>query len=89
MIKNVLVGILGMGAIIAMAGVCGYIETHYDKEATVVEINGDEITAVDKFDHEWVFVGDGFEEGDNITLKMYNGHTDNIMSDDEIVGVER
>lgn len=72
------------------AGLVGNIETHYNREGVVIEVNEktEEVVILDKSKNEWVFYGTGYEEGDRVTMKMFNGYTDNAMYDDEIVKVK-
>ena len=86
-IKDILFGLIFWGVVIILIGFCGYIETHYTRQATVIEVNGDVITVEDNCGYLWDFEGDGFTVGDNVSIKMYNNTTDNIIKDDEIINV--
>ena len=39
---------------------CSWYETHYTREATVIDVTDDIITVVDRCDYTWSFEGDGF-----------------------------
>ena len=86
-IKDILFGLIFWGVVIILMGFCGYIETHYTRQATVIEVNGDVITVEDNCGYLWDFGGDGFTVRDNVSMKMYNNTTDNIIKDDEIINV--
>ena len=86
-IKDILFSLIFWGVIIILMGFCGYIETHYTRQATVIEVNGDVITVEDNCGYLWDFEGDCFTVGDNVSMKMYNNATDNIIKDDEIINV--
>ena len=61
-----------------------WYETHYTKEATVIDVTDNIITVVDKNDHTWSFEGDGFNVDDKVKLMMNTMHTDSNIFDDEI-----
>ena len=61
-----------------------WYETHYTKEATVIDVTGNIITVVDKHDYTWSFEGDGFNVDDKVKLTMDTMHTDSNIFDDEI-----
>ena len=61
-----------------------WYETHYTKEATVIDVTDNIITVVDKYDHTWSFEGDGFNVDDKVKLTMDTMHTDSNIFDDEI-----
>ena len=86
-IGDILFSLMFWGAFIILVSFCGYIETHYTRQATVIEVNGDVITVEDNCGYIWDFEGDGFTVGDNVSMKMYNNTTDNIIKDDEIINV--
>ena len=92
--KNILMtvmsAILGTILFIIMPGVGGYIETHYTKEdCTIVEVAEDYVVAVDTYGDEWSWWIEetDLEVGDVVDLKIYNGHTDYNIYDDEVVSV--
>ena len=69
--------------------ICGYYETHYTREADVMEVKGDTIVVVDWFSgNSWEFYGDGYKVGDEVKMKMFNNYTDNDITDDEILDVK-
>lgn len=82
--------ILGVFLFVVVPGIGGYIDTHYTKEdCTIVEVTEDYVVAVDTYGDEWSWWIDGtdLKVGDTVDLKMYNGHTDYDVYDDEVVGV--
>lgn len=62
----------------------GYIESHYTKKATVIDVINDYVTVEDEQGQVWTFGGDGFHKGDRVKLTMFTNHTD-YTYDDEIV----
>lgn len=71
------------------AGIAGTIETHYNRNGIVIEVNekNEEVVILDKNGNEWVFYGTGYTEGDKVTMRMFTNYTDNTMYDDTIVKV--
>ena len=64
------------------------IDTHYTREATIVDIVSDEVVVVDEFGNEWSYIGDGYKVNDNVTLVIYNNATMNTTVDDEIIDIK-
>lgn len=86
--KTILGFILTVTFLFVAPCITGYIETHYTREAEVIEVTGETIVVEDTTNNVWSFEGDGFTVGDKITLKMDNSCTDCIY-DDVIVKVEK
>ena len=72
--------------LLALFRIGNYYETHYNREVVVVDVNGVEITVEDTYNHQWVFLGEGYEEGQEIEVKMFTNNTYNV-NDDEILNV--
>lgn len=70
--------------IMASFCVASWNETHYTREATVIEVEDEVITAIDKCGYVWTFEGDGFKVDDEIEMIMNTMHTDLDVSDDAI-----
>ena len=87
-IEDTVIGILLIGVFIFIMGVAGYIETHYTREATIVDVVSDEVVVIDEFGNEWSFIGDGYKVNDNVTLVIYNNTTMNTTVDDEIIDIK-
>lgn len=64
-----------------------YHTHHYNRQATIVDIECMCITAKDNTGHYWEFNGSGYYVGQEITLKMYDNHTDDIIKDDSVKGI--
>ena len=62
---------------------------NYTREGVVVatQTSNEEVIVVDTTGNEWYFYGVGYEEGDTVTMTMYNNNTDNIINDDIIKNV--
>ena len=91
MVKKIKEFILGMSIIGLMIGallIGGYIDTHYTREATIVDVVSDEVVVIDEFGDEWSFIGDGYKVNDNVTLVIYNNTTMNTTVDDEIINIK-
>ena len=88
-IENIVISILLIGFFILIVETLGYIETHYTREATIIEINEDEIIVEDLIHHHWTFCGNGYEVGDRIKMTVFNNYTDLNIYDDEIKKVKK
>ena len=87
-IKEFISGMSIVGLIIGALLIGGYIDTHYTREATVVDVVSDEIVVVDEFGDEWSFIGDGYKINDNVTLVIHNNTTMNTIADDKIIDIK-
>ena len=74
--------------VLTIAVLINYIEHHYTREVKVVDVNCQEVTVEDKQGNLWAFFGDGYTEGQEITVVMYDNTTDSRITDDEIVRVK-
>lgn len=91
MVEKIKEFVLGMSIVGLMVGallIGGYIDTHYTREATIVDVVSDEVVVVDEFGDEWSFIGDDYEINDNVTLVIYNNTTMNTIVDDEIIDIK-
>lgn len=86
-IKEFISGMSIVGLIMGALLIGGYIDTHYTREATVVDVVSDEIVVVDEFGDEWSFIGDGYKVNDNVTLVIHNNTTMNTIADDKIIDI--
>lgn len=87
-IKELVFGMSIVGLIVGALFIGGYIDTHYTREATIVDIVSDEVVVVDEFGNEWSYIGDGYKVNDNVTLVIYNNATMNTTVDDEIIDIK-
>ena len=87
-IKEFISGMSIVGLIIGALLIGGYIDTHYTREATVVDVMSDEIVVVDEFGDEWSFIGNGYKVNDNVTLVIHNNTTMNTIADDKIIDIK-
>ena len=87
-IKEFISGMSIIGFIIGALLIGGYIDTHYKREAIVVDVVSDEVVVVDKFGNKWSFISDGYKVNDNVTLVIYNNTTMNTTVDDEIIDIK-
>lgn len=86
-VKNVMLAVMVTGIAFLILGRVGWFECHYYNDATVTEIDGNNIIVTDNNDEEWIFIGDNFNVNDRVRLTMYNNHTDLNIFDDEIEDV--
>ena len=87
-IKEFISGMSIVGLIIGALLIGGYIDTHYTREATVVDVISDEIVVIDEFGDEWSFIGNGYKVNDNVTLVIHNNTTMNTIADDKIIDIK-
>ena len=87
-IKEFISGMSIIGFIIGALLIGGYIDTHYTREATIVDVVSDEVVVIDEFGNESSFIGDGYKVNDNVTLVIYNNTTMNTTVDDEIIDIK-
>ena len=87
-IKEFISGMSIVGLIMGALLIGGYIDTHYTREATVVDVVSDEVVVVDEFGDEWSFIGDGYKVNDNVTLVIHNNTTMNTIADDKIIDIK-
>lgn len=82
--------VLGVMVVVMIIFLGGYIENHYNRHATVTDINNKVVTVADSTDNEWMFFAESENDyyvGQNVTLKMDTNGTDSIY-DDFIVSVK-
>lgn len=87
-IKEFISGMFIVGSIMGALLIGGYIDTHYTREATVVDVMSDEIVVIDEFGDEWSFIGNGYKVNDNVTLVIHNNTTMNTIADDKIIDIK-
>ena len=87
-IKEFISGMFIVGSIMGALLIGGYIDTHYTREATVVDVMSDEVVVIDKFGDEWSFIGNGYKVNDNVTLVIHNNTTMNTIADDKIIDIK-
>lgn len=83
-VRGLVVVVVVLGLLLWVA--C-FVEQHYTRAVEVVKVEGQEITVEDDYNHQWIFLGEGFVEGQEIRVLMNTNTTDNNILDDEIVRV--
>ena len=83
MIKRLLIAV----AVILAIGIAGGMETRYTREVTVIDVQGDVVKVMSDRGIVWTFEGEGFVEGQEITVVMDTQHTTKIK-DDKIIRVK-
>ena len=92
MMYNTMVTIMLIATIfggVRIARLININNNNYTREGVVVatHTSNEEVIVVDTTGNEWYFYGVGYEEGDTVTMAMYNNNTDNIINDDIIKNV--
>ena len=92
MMYNTMVTIMLIATIfggVRIARLININNNNYTREGVVVATHASnkEVIIVDTTGNEWYFYGVGYEEGDTVTMAMYNNNTDNIINDDNIKNV--
>ena len=68
--------------VLVLFGWVSYSETHYDREATITQVNKCFVIATDDIcGYEWEFEGTNYQVGEKVTLKMNTCFTDEITDD--------
>ena len=67
---------------------CSWDETHYTREAIVIDVTDNIITVVDGCNYVWSFEGNGFNVNDEVKLMMNTMHTNSNIFDDEIEDIK-
>jgi hypothetical protein len=87
MIKKIIIIAL---VICTMSGASYYEHNYTLKNCIVSEVtNNATVVAIDSKGREWEFGYSGLEEGDSVTLKMYDNYTSDIITDDEVKRVTK
>lgn len=74
--------------LVVVPTLASYFDTHYTREAEVIEVFGDAVAAIDKQGNVWEFEADNLKVGQMVTLKMYTNGTDHKITDDEVIGIK-
>ena len=81
--------VLMLVVFIIMFVFASWIDTHYTRQdCKVVGYVEDVVTVEDSCGYQWQFIGEGYEVGDTVDLKMFNNRTHNYVYDDEIIEVK-
>ena len=67
---------------------CSWYETHYTREAIVIDVTDNIVTVIDKHNNTLSFKGDDFNVDDEVRLTMDTMHTDSNIFDNEIEDVK-
>ena len=73
---------------VACLAVAGRVESHDKRDAIIVSCETETIIAKDTTGNVWAFEGEGYEEGDEVTLIIFNNNTDSIIEDDIVEDVK-
>lgn len=67
--------------VLILFGWVSYSETHYDREATITQVNKCFVVATDNCGYDWDFKGIDYQLGEKVILKMNTCFTDEIFDD--------
>lgn len=75
--------------LVLLLSLVSYIESHYKRVATVDSVDNNVVSFVDTLGYTWEATDvENVVEGQKVLLKMYTNHTNNIITDDIIVGIK-
>ena len=80
--------IIALVAFCAVFAFSAYVETHYTRKCTVINVSNEVITLKDECGYLWEYEGIGYKAGDKVIAKMYTNHTDSNVFDDVIIDVK-
>lgn len=86
--KRTIVILFVIGLVLVIGGQINQALTQYTREAEVVAVKGEQVTAIDNCGFYWHFIGEGFEKGEQIVLVLNGGQTTTLL-DDEVIDIER
>lgn len=85
--KNILLMCLVLTVFAVMLCGVAYIEAHYTREMTVIDIADNTVIVEDNLCGQvYEFFGDGYTKGQTVRVEFFTNHTDS-RQDDEIVKV--
>ena len=84
--QSIIMGIIIISVFVG-AGVSDNIQSHYNRQGTVVE-RVDTLSVIeDTTGNLWEVEDENLNINDKVNMKMFTCHTDNIITDDEIVSI--
>ena len=87
-IRKVVKNITLIMIIIVMFFWYSWYETHYTREAIVINATNNIVTVIDACNYTWSFYGDGFDVNDKVKLTMDTMNTNFNVFDDVIKDVK-
>ncbi len=89
MIKRVVISIIVTTMFVVLFLVCSWYETHYTREAKVIQIDNEIVSVIDKTNNVWQFYRnkEDVKINDQVKLIMDTMNTDTIITDDTIIQV--
>ena len=87
--KNIIKTIIIVFIILIVLSIVNNYNTHYVRYGTVYSVNNDTITIKDEQGHLWDFIGSDYKLNDNVRMKMHTNYTDNNITDDKIIKIEK
>lgn len=75
--------------VMILFGVASWYETHYTRDAKVINVSNSIVTVIDRTKNVWTFEGTDFNINDRIELLMNTKHTKDNIYDDEIIKVKK
>ena len=85
--KNIVEGFLVIFCFIIIPGIAGMIESRYNYNGIITEVNGAEVLIEDVTGNQWEIEQAGYKVGDKVRVTFDTMHTDNTRQDDIIIKV--
>ncbi len=89
MIKEFIMMVVCVAVFIVPVAIADEVQYTYNMNGVISEVDGEDVSFVDEDGEEWLFVGDGFEVGDEVRVKFYNNNTPADRFDDEVEKVKK
>lgn len=89
MLRGIIGSIVLVGGFILLFSACQILTSHYSLKGTVVYVEDNVVTVMDKYGDFWEFEGTGFEVDDKVKMKMFDNYTENTILDDEVQKVKK
>jgi hypothetical protein len=87
-VENVILMSLVVVAFVGLLYFCATTGTNYNRQVTVVEVNGNYTTFVDDSGEAWDYYTTDYNVGDEVVLVMDSYNTPNDITDDIILEIK-
>ena len=88
-IRDFVIGLIFIGALVLILAIGGYSDTHYSTTAEVYLIEDNEITLIDGAGYLWSIIDrPDLYQGQFVKIKFDNNCTDYTREDDKILSVK-
>ena len=86
-VKNIVEGFIIAFCFLIIPGIAGTLESRYNYNGIITEVNGAEILIEDTTGNVWEIEQEGYQVGDEVRVTFDTQHTDNTRQDDTIIKV--